>query len=62
MEIKHFKHFETLLKYYYVTGADFKRFVTFWKRLSSDSVGSSSNIGLSYVTKDQIGSEQENSD
>ena len=34
------KCFETLLKHYYVTSADFKRFVTFWKRLSSDSVGS----------------------
>ena len=33
-----FKCFETLLKHYCVTGADFKRFVTFWKRLSSDSV------------------------
>ena len=32
------KCFETLLKHYYVTSADFKRFVTFWKRLSSDSV------------------------
>ena len=27
-----FLRFETLLKHYYVTGADFKRFVTFWKR------------------------------
>ena len=39
---------KTLLKHYYVTGGDFKRFVTFWKRLFSDSVA---NGKLTIVAK-----------